>query len=254
MKKSNQHLTRNLLAATFSWLGIIMMVNAGELSKDDFFAEFPDQLDFPVILLQPLDQLAVKGDSATFEVTAENGPLTYQWLRNGAPLKGETNATLTLKEVSVDDVAKYSCHVSRGTEIVPTRGAQLLVSSAPPAGGSFFTESGSNPFTVSATPVTSNGSSGSCPGAYAGYVSYTKTVAQGWGWAPSSGATSHTATDTNRTDTKVVYNGKSLDSGCNQTTVNVPHPPYSNKYRFTIYFTNNVPTNAYSILLDGFDP
>ena len=33
--------------------------------------------------------------------------------------------------------------------------------------------------TVFATPVTSNGSSGVCPGSYAGYVYYTKTVANG---------------------------------------------------------------------------
>lgn len=230
------------------------MANAAEPTKE-FFAEFPDQIDFPIVVLQPLDQLATTGGSATFEVTAENGPLAYQWLRNGVALPGETNAALTLKEVTIDDVARYSCNVSKGPEIVPTRGAQLLVSSATPdSGGSSHTALDSDPVLVWAFPVNSSGSSGSCPGSYAGYVSYTKTVAQGWGWAPSTNATSHTATDTTRSDTKVVYNGKSLDSGCNQTSVSVPHPPYSTKYRFTIYFTNNVPTNTYSILLDGFDP
>lgn len=106
--------------------------------------------------------------------------------------------------------------------------------------------------TVYATPVVSSGSIGTCPGAYAGYVSYTKTTAQGWGWAPTN--TVHTATDTNRTDTKVVFEGKSGDSGCNLTTVTVPHPTTSTKYRFTIYFPNNVPTNSYAIVLDGFSP
>jgi hypothetical protein len=254
VKESSSPQKRNLLlAATFGGLGILM-ANAAELSKEDFFAEFPDQLDFPVIVLQPLDQLAAIGHSATFEVTAENGPLTYQWLRNGAAMAGETNATLTLKEVTINDVARYSCNVSKGTEIVPTRGAHLMVSSAAPVGGSFLTESGSSSFTVSALPTASSGSSGSCPGSYVGYVNYTKTVAQGWGWEPSADTSVHTATDTNRADTKLYYYGKSADSGCNQTTVSVPHPAYSTKYRFTIYFTNNVPTNAYAILLDGFNP
>ena len=109
-------------------------------------------------------------------------------------------------------------------------------------------------FTVYATPVTSSGTKGSCPGSYVGYVNYTKTVAQGWGWAPTSGTSIHTATDTTRTDTKVEYGGKLYDTGCNQTTVSVPDPTYSTKYRFAIYFTNNVPTNSYPVDLDGFNP
>jgi len=108
------------------------------------------------------------------------------------------------------------------------------------------------PIIVSAVPVASSGTNGLCPGGYAGYVTYTKTAAAGWGWAPTN--TVHTATDTNRTDTKVDFLGKLNDTGCNQTTVAVPQPCPSTKYRFTIYFPDNVPTNSYPILLDGFAP
>ena len=107
-------------------------------------------------------------------------------------------------------------------------------------------------FTVSATPVVSSGSNGVCPGGYAGYAYYSKTVAQGWGWAPTN--TVHTATDTNRSDTKVTFTGKSNDTGCNQTTVTVPHPPTSTKYQFRVFFPNNVPTNSYALTLSGFVP
>lgn len=106
--------------------------------------------------------------------------------------------------------------------------------------------------TIYATATVSSGSNGVCPGGYVGYVSYTKTTAQGWGWAPTN--TVHTATDTNRTDTKVEFEGKLGDAGCNQTTVTVPHPTTSTKYRFKVYFPNNVPTNSYPLVLQGFAP
>ncbi|MCX6896127.1 MAG: hypothetical protein NTZ16_11635 [Verrucomicrobia bacterium] len=107
-------------------------------------------------------------------------------------------------------------------------------------------------FTIAATPVVSSGSNSICPGGFAGYALYSKTVAQGWGWAPTN--TVHTATDTNRSDTKVEFTGKSGDTGCNQTTVTVPHPTTSTKYRFKVYFPDNVPTNSYNLTLSGFIP
>ena len=107
-------------------------------------------------------------------------------------------------------------------------------------------------FTIAVTPVVSSGSNGVCPSAYAGYASYTKTVAQGWGWAPTN--TVHMATDTNRSDTKVEFIGKLGDTGCNQTAVTVPHPTTSTKYQFKVYFPNNVPTNSYKLTLSGFNP
>jgi len=111
------------------------------------------------------------------------------------------------------------------------------------------------PITVFGAPVASGGTQGTCPGAYAGYVIYTKTIAQGWGWAPSTNTTTFTAADGGgRTNTKVVYNGKNFDSGCALTNVTIPNPPPSPKYRFAIYFPNNVPTTNYPIILTGFDP
>jgi hypothetical protein len=99
------------------------------------------------------------------------------------------------------------------------------------------------------------GGSGTCPGKYAGYVIFTKTPAQGWGWSPSTNTTVYTATDTNQPNTKVQFVGDYGDSGCAQTTVTVPYP-MSPVYRFGIYFPqgSQVPTNAYPITLSGFNP
>ena len=104
-------------------------------------------------------------------------------------------------------------------------------------------------------PKVSNGTHGTCPGSYAGYVNFTKTISQGWGWAPATNTTTiFTASDGGgRTDTKIAYMGIYGDTGCNQTTVTIPNPPFSPSYRFTIYFPNNVPTANYSISLSGFN-
>jgi hypothetical protein len=105
-------------------------------------------------------------------------------------------------------------------------------------------------------PLPGSGGTGTCPGHFAGYVNFTKTTQQGWGWAPdtTNGNTVFIASDTNRPDTKIQYGGMYGDIGCNQTGVTVANPAISPAYRFTIYFTNNVPTNAYPITLDGFKP
>ena len=204
------------------------------------------QPGFPLITRQPIDQAVLAGSTATFSAQAVNGAVAYQWLRNGVPMEGQTKSTLILENIAIQDVGYYSCDVSNGEEAVPTRAALLNVYTMSGGGG--------GPITVFGAPVFSSGSQGGCPGAYAGYVNYIKTVAQGWGWAPSAGTTVHTASDGNRTDTKVQYGGKFGDIGCNQTTVTVPDPTYSPKYRFSICFPNNVPTNSYPITLVGFDP
>jgi len=114
---------------------------------------------------------------------------------------------------------------------------------------------GGGVITIYGCPVVGTGGSGSCPGRYAGYVNYIKTASQGWGWAPTAGAPSHTATDYNRTDTKVYFTGQYGDTGCNTNSVAVSNL-ISPVYRFSIFFPTNtvVPTNTYAITLDGFDP
>lgn len=252
----------------FSFLVMMLLVLAripvqAAEEPGDFFAAYPDQSEFPIIVLQPVDQLVPVGSEAAFSVSAANGPLRYQWLRNGVEISGATNSTFTIANAAVADVGRYSCNVSRELEIVPTRAAQLMVY-APKASAnvnvnantmqSGFSTLSAGTVVVYGMPVQSGGSTGSCPGAYAGYVNYTKSTAQGWGWAPSSGTTVHTATDPNGSNTKIQYYGMWTDSGCNQTSIAVPDPTFSPKYRFTIYFPDNVPTNSYSIELDGFDP
>jgi hypothetical protein len=239
-------------------------------------AQDADQSQYPTILEQPVDQCLPVGSPATFTVVATNAD-SYQWYKNNTAIDGQTNSSLTIASLSINDVAYYSASVIKGSEAVPTRMANLnvytistpvntltatlglkttkllgaqtmsLTTSADLGGGGAITVYGS--------PVTSGGTMGSCPGAYSGYVTYARTISQGWGWAPTAGAAIIQASDLNRADTKVQVMGKSGDTFCDQTTVNLPTPPNSVKYRFGIYFPpgTQVPTNAYPITLTGFD-
>ena len=204
-----------------------------------------DQSEFPTITAQPTDQAVPVGSNAVLSVQAINAD-NYQWQSNGVDIVGQTNSTLTLENVGVNDAGAYSCNVSQsGGDAVPTRAASLNVMASSFMGG--------DQITVFGLPKISGGTQGTCPGTYAGYVSYTKTISQGWGWAPTG--TVHTASNGGgRTGTIVVYLGKYGDPGCNQTTVTIPNPPYSPSYRFAIYFPNNVPTTNYPIVLTGFNP
>jgi hypothetical protein len=203
------------------------------------------QEEFPQVTTQPVDQDVTVGSSTTLTVGSTNAD-GFQWVRNGVVLDGQTNSTLTISQVGINDTGLYSCFVFKGSEAVPTREATLNVVAMASAGG---------PITVFGTPVLSNGQQGSCPGHYIGYVNFRKTAADGWGWAPTAGTTIHTASDgSGRADTKIQYGGKYGDNSCDLTTIGVPQPPFSPLYRFTIFFTNNVPTNAYPIVLNGFDP
>jgi hypothetical protein len=203
-----------------------------------------NQPEVPKIAAQPQDQLVPLGSTAVFVVQAQSAD-AYQWSRNGTVINGATNSNLIIPRAGLADVGRYSCDVFEGMESVPTSVASLMV----------FTDStdpktGVDPIVVYTQPVASSGSQGTCPGSYTGYANYSN--GSSWGWAPITTDTVFTASDTNRTNTKVLFTGFRGDSGCNQTTVTIPNPPASPLYQFEIFFTNNVPTNAYGITLTGF--
>ena len=249
MKK---HIPRILILAAISgFIALAPTVNRAQ-TADPLLADETDQSDFPQITAQPVDQAVPLGSNIVMSVQAANAD-GFQWLRNGVPVDGQTNCSLVIPNAGVKDVGLYSCTVSKSNgESVPTRTANLNVVAAS-SGAVAASLPANGPITIYGTPVLNGGSSGNdCPGAYAGYVTFTKTASQGWGWAPAAGM-AHIATDTNRLDTKVEYVGRSGDEGCAQTSVSIPDPTFSTKYRFTIYFPNNVPTGIYSITLNGFN-
>lgn len=87
----------------------------------------------PVTLTtQPSPQVQSPGGSATLAVAASgSGPLSYQWLKNGAPLAGATGAVLTLANLVAEDGASYSVAVSNPLGTVTSNAATLTVLGVP---------------------------------------------------------------------------------------------------------------------------
>src|SRR5260370_42599220 len=62
-------------------------------------ADNADQLEFPQIVQQPIDQAIRAGSNVTFTAQATNGNLSFQWFRNRVAMGGQTNTALALENV-----------------------------------------------------------------------------------------------------------------------------------------------------------
>jgi formylglycine-generating enzyme required for sulfatase activity len=66
----------------------------------------------PIIVSDPVDVGVREGSAVTFRVNAMGKNLTYEWLRNGDVIEGETAATLTIGHVLLDDAGSYQARVT----------------------------------------------------------------------------------------------------------------------------------------------
>lgn len=83
----------------------------------------------PAITSDPEKTTASAGTSARFTVGATGSvPLSYQWLVNGSPLAGATQATLNLPNVKLSDAGTYSVVVSNPFGSKTSIGVPLTVS------------------------------------------------------------------------------------------------------------------------------
>jgi hypothetical protein len=80
----------------------------------------------PLILSQPESVTATAGQTATFRVRVAAIPdPTYQWLKDGVPIRGATQSTLTLSTIKPGDAARYSVIANNGSGRVTSMTAVL---------------------------------------------------------------------------------------------------------------------------------
>ena len=80
----------------------------------------------PLITLQPKSIERNLGDTGVFSILATgNKPLRYQWYKNGKAIKGATEPTLTITNISEDDITIYSVNVNNDFGKAISETAQL---------------------------------------------------------------------------------------------------------------------------------
>lgn len=86
----------------------------------------------PSITQQPVGAEVEPGGSATLTATASGtAPLKYQWLFNGNPVSGATNATVTLSNLSSAQAGGYSLWVTNIAGSITSQVAAVVVNGPP---------------------------------------------------------------------------------------------------------------------------
>jgi Zn-dependent metalloprotease len=82
----------------------------------------------PSITAQPSNVSTIAGQTASLTVVATGSPLpTVQWLKNGAPIAGATNATLTIANATGTDAGVYTCVLTNSAGSATSSAATLSV-------------------------------------------------------------------------------------------------------------------------------
>jgi uncharacterized delta-60 repeat protein len=92
----------------------------------------------PVIVTEPLSQLAPIGQTVAFTVTAAGtGPFGYQWRKNGAVLSAMTTNSLLLTNVQLADATSYDIVVTNSLGSITSAPAQLNIITSPASADSW---------------------------------------------------------------------------------------------------------------------
>lgn len=125
------------LSGAFPWLGDIYLaaVYSRALSPAEVVQNYnagtsQDYDNPPSVVTEPADVIVTEPAPATFAVSAAgDGPMFYQWRRNGAAIAGETDDSYMLIPTSEagDDGAQFDVIVSNQLGVVTSRVASLTV-------------------------------------------------------------------------------------------------------------------------------
>ena len=85
----------------------------------------------PLVRIQPLSQGAFVGDAVTLSPSISgSSPFTYLWYKNGAPLSGQTSATLTYNPIALGNAGSYYVAVTNAYGGTVSVVAQIVVDAA----------------------------------------------------------------------------------------------------------------------------
>jgi hypothetical protein len=85
----------------------------------------------PVILSQPPDITSAAGTTATFNISAAGVGLSYQWKKDGVPINGATNPSLSISNINISNAGAYTCEVSNSEGSTTHQPADLVIIAPP---------------------------------------------------------------------------------------------------------------------------
>ncbi|NOS69543.1 MAG: hypothetical protein HOP33_06405 [Verrucomicrobia bacterium] len=85
----------------------------------------------PSIVLQPAAQTVNAGASVVFSTLARGRvPISYQWIKAGAPISGATSTDHAIRNVQAANVGQYACVISNSVGVITSRVVTLKVPSS----------------------------------------------------------------------------------------------------------------------------
>lgn len=131
MSSAITHPGRRPRGAFLSMVLLAALGGCGGSGSDPAPAPDPVQPAQPAISVQPSDQSAAPGGSATFTVSGSGAALSYQWTRNGVAIDGATGASYTTPAVTAqDNAAVYRVNIRNTIGTLWSEKALLAVSGA----------------------------------------------------------------------------------------------------------------------------
>ncbi len=125
-----QYSNTDLLGNPISFPGLVTLTNGdprllAATNATIWFYGWTPKLA-PNILTNPANQSVAGGGTISLNVAATGIPApAYQWLRNGTPLDGQTNATLTIANAHAGQAGTYSVIVSNVAGVVTSGNATV---------------------------------------------------------------------------------------------------------------------------------
>ena len=126
----------NVQASRAGSYSVVVSNVAGTKTSDSAVLTVLPSLTRPVIIVQPESRTALPGENVIFSVVASGNPTpTYQWLRNGVEITGETKALITLTNVQPSQAGDFTVRVTNSEGAVTSASATLIVNSPPVSAG-----------------------------------------------------------------------------------------------------------------------
>jgi pectin methylesterase-like acyl-CoA thioesterase len=131
------------------------IVLAAQSATNWLYGWFPQVL--PNILANPTSQNVPGSGTISLSIAATGLPgLSYQWFKDGIPVSGQTNATLTIPGANVNNSGSYSVVVSNILGVLTSSAANVLVSNSAPTLAPIPSTTNNVGVTVSITPSASD--------------------------------------------------------------------------------------------------